>query len=521
MKLIKLIILLFFSLNAFAQKRVIHIKIDPDKTYQTIDGFGASDAWRCQFVGKNWPLEKRNAIADLLFSKEFDKKGDPKGIGLSIWRFYLSACTAEQGDSSGISNMWRRGECFQNKDGSYGWKKQAGQQWFLEAAKKRGVEKLLAFTIAAPVHMSDNGKGFAEKGNIHFNVAPGKMDDYAKYVVDVVEHFEKNGYHFDYLSPFNEPQWNWDNGNQEGTPGLNEELYAFVKYLSHELNTRRLNTQLVIGEAGTITHLSKTVNNDGRDNQVKFFFDPESSFYIGDLPNVRNTISSHSYFTVWPVENQVDTRKELAEQLNSVNKSIGYWQSEYCVLQKNDEIGQGSGRDLGMSTALYIARIIHNDLTLTNASSWQWWTALTQFDYKDGLIYLNSKSGEMGSNVESLKHNGEFHDSKLLWTFGNYSRFIRPGMVRINVENISYPDPVSASYNVMISAYLNPLSNNIVMVIVNETDENKKLIIDNAAGWGQMNFTGYLTSSRSNLKRQKINVNDVVLPARSVLTIVE
>jgi len=67
--------------------------------YQNIDGFGASDAWRCQFVGKNWPLEKRKAIADLLFSSEVDKYGNPRGIGLSILRFHISAGITEQGDS--------------------------------------------------------------------------------------------------------------------------------------------------------------------------------------------------------------------------------------------------------------------------------------------------------------------------------------------------------------------------------------------------------------------------------------
>ena len=145
-----------------ADKLTIHI--DSGSTYQTIDGFGASDAWRCQFVGKNWPLEKRERIADLLFSRETDAQGNPRGIGLSIWRFYLSAGTAEQGDDSDIGNPWRRGECFQNADGTYDWAKLAGQQWFLRAARDRGVERFLAFPNAPPVHLSKNGKGYATKG---------------------------------------------------------------------------------------------------------------------------------------------------------------------------------------------------------------------------------------------------------------------------------------------------------------------------------------------------------------------
>ncbi len=110
------------------------IIIDPSVEYQSMDGFGASDAWRCQFVGVNWPLEKREGMADLLFSQELKDDGSPKGIGLSIWRFCIGAGSAEQGTNSGIDHEWRRAECFLNSDGSYDWSKQMGQQWFLEAA---------------------------------------------------------------------------------------------------------------------------------------------------------------------------------------------------------------------------------------------------------------------------------------------------------------------------------------------------------------------------------------------------
>ena len=60
--------------------KTIKVSTFPDVEYQVIDGFVASDAWRAQFVGKNWPMEKRNKIADLLFSQKVDKSGNPKGI---------------------------------------------------------------------------------------------------------------------------------------------------------------------------------------------------------------------------------------------------------------------------------------------------------------------------------------------------------------------------------------------------------------------------------------------------------
>jgi O-glycosyl hydrolase len=495
------------------------IRIDPSICYQTIDGFGASDAWRCQFVGKNWPLEKREHIADLLFSQESDAQGNPKGIGLSIWRFYLSAGTAEQGDDSDIGNPWRRGECFLDADGTYDWTKLAGQQWFLKAARDRGVERFLAFPNAAPVHLSKNGKGYAPKGNIHLNVKPGCLDDYAAYLVEVMDHFSRKGMGFDYLSPINEPQWNWDGSGQEGTPALNEEIYGLVRYLSHGLSAKGLRTRIVIGEAGTIGHAAMTMDfmgmtSDGRDDQARFFFNEESPFYIGDLPNVETTISAHSYQSVWPLDKQVAYRHMLHKALKAANPALGYWQSEYCILQRNGEIRGGGGRDLGMNTALYVARIIHHDLTIAQAKSWQWWTALSQVDFKDGLVYLDDGSqgetGKMGAHIASLVHDGEVRQSKLLWTLGNYSRFIRPGMVRIQCDvapKQSYVDGVLAS------AYKDK-SNRVVLVLVNLSTEEKRCDL------GLTDVVEvYTTSAEANMRKSRQESAGIRIPARAVATV--
>ena len=497
------------------RSQTVQIKTFPEIEYQTMDGFGASDAWRCQFVGKDWPSEKKEAIADLLFSQKTDEHGNPRGIGLSIWRFYISSGTSEQGEKSGIENVWRRGECFQNPDGSYDWNKQAGQQWFLEAAKKRGVERFLAFPNAAPTHMSLNNKGFASKGNGHFNVAPEKLPDYARFLTDVVQHFEKEGIHFDYLSPFNEPQWEWDGGNQEGTPANNEELYSFIKLLSAELDRQNLTTKLVIGEAGTIQHLTKTVKNDHRDNQIAFFFNPKSPNYVGNLSHVANIISGHSYFTVWPLETQVKTRIALDSAIQANNPKLGFWQSEYCILEKNDEIKQGGTRDLGMPTALFVARIIHNDLTICNAKSWQWWTAITKADYKDGLIYLDDgsqeTSGRMGFRVESLKSDGQFRDSKLLWALGNYSRFIRPGMVRIKCE---LSEPQSIKDGLLVSAWKDPKTKALVYVMVNLGNKNSIVDLGNKSV-----VKSFTTSMTNNLSYSKTRSDQIVIPSKSIVTI--
>ena len=507
--------------NGAERSEILDLTISPDTPCQTIDGFGASDAWRVQFVGANWPLEKRNRIADLLFSREFDQDGNPKGIGLSLWRFYLSSGTAQQGDDSGIQNPWRRGDCFLNADGSFDWSRHAGQRWFLQAAQKRGVEKFLAFTNAAPVCLSGNGKGYATKGNLHLNIKPGRLKDYAQYMAEVLEHFSQNGLVFDYLSPVNEPQWNWDEAGQEGTPAQNEEIYKLVRHLSKALSERGLETRIVIGEAGTIGHAampmeSMSPGSEGRDGQGRLFFSESSPFYIGDLPNVEKTISAHSYFSVWPLEKQVESRTMVSELLKQANPDLGYWMSEYCILQENDEIGGGPGRDLTLKTALYVARIIHHDMTLTHAKSWQWWTALSQCDYKDGLIYLDDGSdgniGKTGPHVESLRDDGIVRDSKLLWVLGNYSRFIRPGMVRIGC---SLSHPQSAKDGLLVSAYASPENESVVYVFTNLSNQP----IHVRAG-GDKQVKTYTTDAKTNLGLSLQSLDNLRIPERSVVTVI-
>src|ERR687886_123740 len=71
---------------------------------QTIHSFGASDCWSAKFIGRWTDEAKKNQIADLLFSLDTLANGQPKGIGLSLWRTNIGAGSYEQGDSSNIGD---------------------------------------------------------------------------------------------------------------------------------------------------------------------------------------------------------------------------------------------------------------------------------------------------------------------------------------------------------------------------------------------------------------------------------
>ncbi|HYH55529.1 MAG TPA: glycoside hydrolase, partial [Anseongella sp.] len=261
-------------------EKPLALTIRLEDTRQTIHSFGASDCWTAKFIGKWADKEKKNRIADLLFSMDTLADGSPEGIGLSLWRFNIGAGSFEQGASSGIRTDWRREECFQDSSGAYNWGKQEGQQWFLEAARQRGVRYTLGFSISPPVHMTRNGKAFSPGGS-SLNIRPGKLDDLAAFLAKVSDYFG-----FDYLSPVNEPQWNWtaEKGvaTQEGSPALNSEISELVKALSDELASAGSATQVVVGEAGQWDYLYAR-NKEGRGRQAAEFFSPSSPGYIGGL----------------------------------------------------------------------------------------------------------------------------------------------------------------------------------------------------------------------------------------------
>ncbi|MCP1382340.1 glycoside hydrolase [Runella salmonicolor] len=501
MKQLFLLLILGFHVS-IAQK----LNIDPSVTYQTMHSFGASDCWSMQMVGRYYPIEKRNKIAELLFSKEFDTAGNPKGIGLSMWRFNIGAGSTEQGTGSKIANEWRRAECFL-ENGKYDWTKQQGQQWFLEAAKRHGVDFTLGFLNSAPVSMTKNGLSIGSGTLGEWNFDKSKMNDFADFLAQVSARFN-----FDYLSPFNEPQWDWGPksksgfGSQEGTPINNENIAWATRKIDETFGQKKLKTRIVLTEAAQIDYLYKSKTNRSevhQDNQIEAFFDKSSPNYVGNLKSVESLMCGHSYFTTSPTAELIKKRQDLGEKI--MQQNIPYWQSEYCILGDNAGEIKGNGVDLGMKTALYVAKVIHADLTHAHASAWHWWLSVSANDFKDGLIYVFN-NGAKGENDKN-KFDGEVMDSKLLWALGNYSRFIRPNMKRIKVD--------MAAENVLVSGYSS--KNQVVVVFVNNSGSQR---VELPKMRRKQKIDAYVTSQTENLTHRKVNKNILELPAESVVTLV-
>lgn len=484
---------------AYPDERIT-ITLDPAVTLQTIHSFGASDCWTAKFIG-NWQDEqKKEQIADLLFSMDTLKDGSPKGIGLSLWRFNIGGGSFEQGAASNIKDEWRREECFMNKDGSYHWNKQQGQQWFLQAARKRGVRYTLGFSLTPPVFMTQNGKAYNASGNTRMNIREGMMDAYAGFLAKVAGHFK-----FDFLSPVNEPQWKWgraDGASQEGTQAVNTEIAGLVRAAASKMKGKH--TMLVVGEAGQWDYLFNK-NEQGCGDQINQFFTPLAPAYIGGLPAVANIISGHSYFTTCPDTAAVRTREQVRAAAARV-RSLQVWQTEFGILGNICNQYNGAPRNTGIEYGLYVAKVMHQDLTIANVSSWQWWLAMAPYDYSDALVYINAPSGKI--DVPSCKSDGVVSDSKQLWVMGNFARFVRPGMKRIAATLSGSAD------GVLVSAYKD--AKKVVLVLINPERRAKVIQL---RGLDDQWLDVYTTDHLQNLKRSAARAGEILLPAQSVVTV--
>jgi O-glycosyl hydrolase len=493
--------------------RAVTYNIVTSRQFQEIDNFGASDAWTMKYVGKNWPVEKREYLADLLFSRDYDENGKPRGIGLSLWRVLFGAGSDGH---SGMTHEWQTGGCIRDQFGIYDLSRLGvvgGQFWFLEAAKKRGVEQLLGFCNSPPWYWTATGWTNARNDESYLkklNITDEHLPDFATYLAEIVSRTkELYGVDFDYVCPLNEPEWQAD--GMESCHANNTEIEKVARAVASKFTQYGLSTQVVIPESGKPHFVYGADPGDWsptRDNYAykarNFFSEREGNNYIGNVPNIARQLAVHSYWSVNTTTELRQVRQKVGEEI--AKWGIKYWQTEFCILSDDPDIGSGSGRDYSMALALYVARVMFADLVYANASAWHWWLAATGVDYKDGLIYL------IGNPQD-----GEVRESKLLWGFGNFSRVIRPGAYRVDVESEGEVDNFNG---VMVSAYRNS-DGGAVAVMINYSDEPRtvRLTVNGTAG---RTFAVYQTSdAQGDDLRPVVSLEggySYTLPARSIVT---
>ena len=499
------------------------VTINPQKHFQTIEFFGAADAWSGNFVGKYWAENSKAKIADYLFSQEYDPSGNPVGIGLTIWRVNLGAGTLEQ-PGADIYPYQRRAESYLTVDGKgYDWGKCAGNEYFMAAAKERGCNQFILFSNSPLVQFTKNGKGYAPTDNAS-NLREECYDDFADYLVDVTEHLMDKGYDIPYISPINEPQGDWDTPRQEGSPWKNGEMFCLAKALDKSLSRSAKfdDVRIFLAEAARFKVLYEhrpsmlerfegdTIECPGK--QLYTFFDKESKYYVGDLKHMDMEFTAHPYHNHFTSEELREVHHLAKKEIDKYK--IDFHSSEWCLLPVSKQYGGITadwckGNHADMQAALMMARIMHSDFVDTDAVSWCYWKGMELYG-NHALISLYPDDGDI--------HRGGYPAAnKMLWTLGNFSRFVRPGYVRVALDGADDLDTLAAS------AYLSPQGDRLVVVFVNSSFEDSPVNITLPKSWKKKpsGVVSYRTDDHRDLAKTVTGVGlSHNIGARGVTTIV-
>ncbi|MBO7596558.1 MAG: xylanase [Bacteroidales bacterium] len=497
----KLLYIIPLLLAGCSENYTITAEINESESFQTIDGFGASDAWTIQFSDR-WPATAVNQAAEWLFSNETFDDGTPKGAGLSIWRFNLGAGSAYQ-DAKAEINPMTRTECFLMPDGSWDFSRQSAQVNFMKKAQQLGVNTFVAFLNSPPVYFTQNGLATNTGRGGTFNLKNDCYDQFADFMAKSVKGLKDNyDINISYICPVNEPDghWNWQGPKQEGTPATNAEVARITRCLDKALTNENLDTKILVNESSDYRAMVGVHQTESdRGFAIQTLFNKDSSSNVCGLKHVDNLIAGHGYWTNTPLNYLKTMRENLRDTLNKF--SVKFWMTEQCIMSNDDEIGGGHGFDTTMRTALYVARCIHHDIVYAGAASWQWWRGIGE-DYKDGLLE------DFG---EETWNSGKLSDSRLLWVMGNYSRFVKPGAKRIASKLSVDENPEG----LMITSYKNT-DDSVISVIINYSDKEELVKFPKKIS------AVYVTDDQpgNKLKCHKDVKTVAAVPAKSVVTVV-
>ena len=452
------------------------IIINPEKEYQTFKSIGASGAWWAQIVG-GWDhidsesgKSVRDRIAELLYNKE-------TGIGMGVFRYNIGGGSKHSGKGE-YSQPARATECFEISKGEYDWSRDKNAVYMMRKCVENGADEVIFFVNSPIERLTKNGLAHNKKYQIfHENISKKNYSEFAKYCLDVTEHFINEGIPVKYLSPVNEPIWVW-NGGQEGCFYRPRSVKNVFKVFAKALDERNIKGLRLSGaESGDLRWFNKSYTRQLlKDKNVRKYLDG---------------VDVHSYCLPLPLPITIPF---LNYRLGFVKRFRSFMDKHYpdVPVVMSEWTHMKGGRDYGMDSALVTATTMYEDFTLLNAVSWQHWIAVSEVDYCDGLIYINldDKTFEM---------------TKRYYVTGNYSKYLKPGDKRIEAS--------SDDEDVLVTAFKN--DNHTVLVIVNNSCEEKSLSLPEAK-----ELLISVTDKDSNLKESVIDSKDVTITPRSVTTVV-
>jgi O-glycosyl hydrolase len=374
-----------------------------------------------------------------------------KGIGLTIFR---SQIPPELEPSKGV---WDDNADF-------------AQVWMMQEAVKRGPVKLIATVASPPAWMKSNGSIFrGELGAAHYQDFADYLSRYTR------EYAAKHGVNIYALSMTNEPDTIF---------GPDEDAWATCAWSPEQIE---LFLRMHLGPTFARDQIASKVigpepaNWDEVDSFMSATYGNPSALARVDI------VAGHLY-------GGVPSRRH--QQALDHGKPI--WQTEASM----------SHDAWGIDGALSWAKTIHDSLTGAQVSAWIWW----------GLALWGDNPPDEPSQDQFLIGlnfgDHSYKVSKTLWALGNFSKFIRPGFVRLGTTTSNAP-------MLHASAYKDPTNGQLVIVVINRNASSQKVRFD-SVGFSAGDLTPYVTSRTRNLQPlSAVSFGSTLsVPARSIMTYV-
>ena len=454
------------------------LRVDPARTFQTVEGFGASGGWWAQDVG-TWPAEQRDPILDLLYGTNgTNGASGASGAGLAIYRYNVGGArgSPDMPPADGIRDPWRRAFSVETAPGNYDFSRDAAALSVLASVRARDVREFVLFANSPPADLTINGvtSGGEDGGP---NLPEANEDAFAeRFVATCRAIAEKYDLPKVTLSPINEPDVTWgkDGRTQEGCFYPPEQVARVLAKVAAEMGKAGLSPARYSLDG-------PEVSSWGR----RGYFDALLHLRANDPPLKKwlGRVVCHSY------GGDDADRRWLARRVARVAPGLPIAMSEWTELKW--------GRDVGMDSALVLADVMTRDLTLGNAVSWQKWIAVSKHDYRDGLIYIDAAARS-------------FTPTKRLWAMAQWARFVPPGSVRLAAE-------VVGDGQVLASAFRRPGEAGVACVAVNRGDRPVRLAVAGIDGRWQAFVTD---AERDVAELDAVGGGVVTLPPRSVTTLV-
>jgi O-glycosyl hydrolase len=351
--------------------------------YQRITGFGASEAFGEAEVVQNAPAAVQQQALDLLYSRT-------DGAGLTILRNEISADAGTTIEPTAPSSPTATPSYISLASAA----DDQGQLWWAQTIKKEfGVTDVFADAWSAPAFMKTNDS--ADNGGTLCGVpgatcASGNWTQaYASYLAQYAKDYAAAGVPLSYVGPENEANIGPGYDSMLMTPAQSANV---MEYLGPTLRRDGLRTR------------AECCATEGWDYAQQY-----AAAIEADPRADANTalFTSHGY------------TEAPDSPLAGWTKPV--WETEWSTFESWDPAWDDGTDASGFSWA----QNIYNGLANSNLSAFlYWWGSGTPTFNGDNesLIQLNTTTGTVTP-------------SGRLWAFANYSRFVRPGAVRIGAAS--------------------------------------------------------------------------------------